>query len=347
LERKNREAGVNLSKVLVIGGGLAGCRAASRLADGGAEVLLVESAPAIGGRVRKYGCKAGVRCNDCGVCLAAGLWREIEKHPSVKVITSARVTDLRREACEYAAEIESPSGRACAGGISALLAATGFDSMNEGRSAYLHWSGETGVLTGTELESIMRERGKDGIFAAPPRSVAFVQCFGSRDGRERSGYCSRVCCSYAVRMTKAIKHYYPDCGVTFFYMELQSAANADVWAELSAMGVRFLKCRPLEISGGTPAVVWYDAPALGRTAENFDMVVLSEGIHPSRENWKTAEICGLEQDKNGFLRRGAASGVYVAGTARHPMTIAETWCDATFAADAMLSALRPSGIAAV
>jgi heterodisulfide reductase subunit A-like polyferredoxin len=140
-------------------------------------------------------------------------------------------------------------------------------------------------------------------------------------------------------MTKVIKHYYPDCGVTFFYMELQNTANADVWAELSAMGVRFLKCRPLEISGGIPVVVEYDDPLAGRTAENFDMAVLSEGIHPSRENWKIAEICGLKQDKNGFLRGGAAAGVYVAGTARRPMTIAESRYDATYSADAILSAI--------
>ncbi|MDR1509489.1 MAG: NAD(P)-binding protein [Synergistaceae bacterium] len=335
-----------MNKVLVIGGGFAGCCAASRLAEGGAEVLLVESASEIGGRVRKYGCKAGAKCNDCGVCLAGGLWAAIVKNPSVKVITSARVTDLRREACAYTAEIESPAGCIGVGGISSVLVSTGFDSMNEGRSAYLHLSGETGVLTGTELETVMRGRGRDGIFAAPPGRVAFVQCFGSRDGHERSNYCSRVCCSYSVRMTKAIKHYYPGCGVTFFYMELQNTANSDVWAELAAMGVRFLKCRPLEISGGRPVTVEYDAPALGRMSENFDVVVLSEGIHPSRENWKIAEICGLEQDKNGFLRAESAIGVHVAGTARRPMTIAETRHDAVTAAAAILSELCPNGSAA-
>jgi heterodisulfide reductase subunit A len=332
---------LNLKKVLVIGGGLAGCRAASRLADGGAEVLLAESSPAVGGRVRKYGCKAGERCNDCGVCLTSGLWRGVEKNPLVKTLTSARVADLRREKGTYTAEIELPAGRIISvGGISSLLAATGFDSMNEGSSAHLHLSGETGVMTGTELESVMLRRRAGGIFAKPPRSVAFIQCFGSRDRKERSNYCSRVCCSYSVRMTKVIRHYYPECGVTFFYMELQNTANADVWAELSAAGVRFLKCRPLEISGGIPVSVVYDLPGTGRTVENFDVVVLSEGIHPSRGNWKTAEICGLEQDKNGFLRGGSASGVHVAGTARRPMTIAETWHDATAAADAILYELR-------
>jgi heterodisulfide reductase subunit A len=303
----------------------------------------VESAPEIGGRVRKYGCKAGKKCNDCGVCLASGLWLAIEKNPSVKVITSARVTNLRRAKDAYAAEIESSAGCTDVGEISSVLVSTGFDSMNEGRSAHLHLSGETGVLTGTELEMAMRGRGRDGIFAAQPGNVAFVQCFGSRDGHERSNYCSRVCCSYSVRMTKAIKHYYPNCGVTFFYMELQNTANADVWAELSAMGVRFLKCRPLEISGGVPVTVKYNTPALGRISENFDMVVLSEGIHPSRENWKIAEICGLEQDKNGFLRGESAIGVHVAGTARRPMTIAETRHDAVTAADAILSSLCPNG----
>jgi heterodisulfide reductase subunit A len=220
------------------------------------------------------------------------------------------------------------------------LVTTGFDILGAARAAHLRIDGTEGIVTGSELERTTRGRGKNGPFADTPGSVAFIQCFGSRDKKERANYCSRVCCAYSTRMARVIRHHYPNCGITFFYMELQSAANADVFAEMRALGADFVRCRPSRIVGGRPAGVEYDDPAKGRRLRNFDMVVLSEGIHPARDNPRSAEIFGLEQDENGFLDACDKRGVYVAGTARRPMTIAETRHDAILAADAVIEKLR-------
>jgi heterodisulfide reductase subunit A len=324
-----------LKKVLVVGGGFAGCVAAERLAIGGASVFLADSAPEIGGKVRRYGCKADAKCNDCGVCLASGLWRRVAQNPSIDVTTSASVTDFRSDGSSRSALLSTPDGERCIDALDCALIATGFESVSASRSAHLHIEGG-GVVTGTELESAMRGLGRHGVFETPPSKVAFIQCFGSRDEKERSNYCSRVCCSYSTRMARVIMHCYPECRVTFFYMELQSVANSDAFAALSAMGARFVKCRPVKISG-SPAAVEYDDPSRGRVREDFDIVVLSEGIHPARDNWRTSEIFGIERDCNGFLRGGRR--VYVAGTSRRPMTIAETHQDATAVADAILAEL--------
>ena len=331
-----------MKKILVVGGGLAGCTAASRMAEGGVEVVIAEHEPVIGGRVRGYGCKADAKCNQCGVCLTSGLWNGILENPSIETLVSSRVTDLRGRKGDYTAELETlgaPYGRRYVTGISSVLVTTGFESASAARSAHLRIDGAEGIVTGSELESTMRGRGKGGVFADAPGSVAFIQCFGSRDKHERANYCSRVCCAYSTRMARVIRHYYPDCGIAFFYMELQSAANADIFAEMRALGADFVRCRPSRLIGGRPAGVEYDDPARGRLRRNFDMVVLSEGIHPARDNWRTAEIYGMEQDENGFLKTRGESGVYVAGTARRPMTITETRHDAIRAADAIMEEL--------
>ncbi|MDR1133804.1 MAG: FAD-dependent oxidoreductase [Synergistaceae bacterium] len=329
----------NLKKILVVGGGLAGCAAASRMAEGGAEVVIVEREPVIGGRVRGYGCKADAKCNHCGVCLTKGLWKGVLKNPSIETIVSSRVVDLRGTDTSYDAELDTPGGRRYVTGISGALVTTGFENIGAARSAHLQIEGTEGVATGSELEPAMRGRGKNGPFAAAPKSVAFIQCFGSRDKKERSNYCSRVCCAYSTRMARVIRHHYPDCRFTFFYMELQAAANADVFAEMRSLGADFVKCRPSRVTGGRPASVEYDDPAEGRRRRDFDMVVLSEGIHPARDNWRSAEVFGLELDENGFLRARGKRGVHVAGTAKRPMTIAETRHDAILAADAITEEL--------
>ena len=328
-----------MKKVLVVGGGLAGCIAASRMAEAGAEVVIVEREPFIGGHVRDYGCKADTKCNQCGVCLTNGLWKGVLKNPSIETILSSRVEDIRGSRGAYDAELEAPVGRRYVTGISRVLVTTGFESASAARSAHLRIDGTEGITTGLELESAMRGRGKNGPFAVAPRSVAFIQCFGSRDKHERSNYCSRVCCAYSTRMARVLRHHYPGCELAFFYMELQVAANADVFAEMRSLGADFVRCRPSRLIGGRPAGVEYDDPAEGRLRRDFDMVVLSEGIHPARDNWRSAEIYGLERDENGFLKVCGKNGVYVAGTAKRPMTIAETRHDAVTAADAIMEEL--------
>jgi len=175
-------------------------------------------------------------------------------------------------------------------------------------------------------------------FKTAPNSIAFIQCLGSRDDNEGGLYCSRVCCSYSTRAAKVIRSYYPECEIVFFYMELQNVEAGNYFAGLRELGVEFIKCRPLKISSGTPITIEYDDPALGITSREFDLVVLSDGIHASSENGRLAEVCRLAQDKDGFLRTvGADSGIYVTGCARAPMKIDDSYADALTVAGAILA----------
>jgi heterodisulfide reductase subunit A len=328
-----------MNSVLVIGAGFAGCVAAMRLSQAGARVVMVEKTPNIGGRVRGYGCKATDKCNNCGLCLVGDLWRKTQKNPLVEIITSSVVADLLGEAGDYTAAISTPDGLRRVGGISSVVVCTGFEGLSTGMSAHLHIEKGKNILSGSELESLIRGRSQKGIFPERPGSAAFIQCVGSRDIKERSFYCSRVCCAYSTRAARVIKRYYPECGITFFYMELQSASNSDVFEDLTKIGIRFVKCRPVRIMGERPVVIEYDDPASGMTRESFDMVILSEGVHPSADNSWMSAAYGLEQDRFGFLHgvEGCENGIYAAGCARRPLTIEETYADAEMAAGAVLT----------
>jgi heterodisulfide reductase subunit A len=328
-----------MRSVLVIGAGLAGCVAAARLSEAGTRVVMVEKTPDIGGRVRGYGCKATDRCNNCGLCLVGGLWKDARNNPLVEIITSSTVVDLLGEAGDYTAAVSTPDGLRHIGGISSVVVSTGFEWLSTGMSAHLHIENSESVISGSELEALIRGRSKKGIFPERPGSIAFIQCFGSRDTKERAFYCSRVCCAYSTRAARVIRQHYPECGVAFFYMELQSASNSDVFEELTKIGVRFVKCRPVRVTGARPAVIEYDDPAGGMTKESFDVVILSEGVHPSEDNSWMSAAYGLEQDGLGFLHSagGCENGVYAAGCVRRPFTIEETCADAETAADAILT----------
>ena len=320
--------------ILIIGAGLSGCTAAKKFADIGAHVTLVEKAPKIGGKVRQYGCKAvdGV-CNNCGVCLTSGLWDKVERNQNIRVFTGAEVMDITGMAGDFTAAVSDGEYTRYIENIEAIIVSTGFESQTSGLSAYMHIESAAGIVTGLELENILLGRTGSKFFESAPKSVAFVQCFGSRDEKEGGLYCSKVCCSYPTRAAQVLRFYYPECEIVFFYMELQNVESGNYYEKLTGMGMEFIKSRPLRIMGGNPCKIEYDDPAAGITSREFEIVFLSEGIHAGADNEKLARIFRLEQNEFGFLRTvKGTSGIYVCGCATGPMKIEEAYADSLAAA---------------
>ena len=340
-----------MSHVLVIGGGFAGCTIAKELSANGVFVTIVETAGGIGGKVRGYGCKATDVCNNCGVCLAAGLWDKVERDSNIEILKKTRLIDLSGGKGDFTAVIKEGGSVRHITGISDVVVSTGFEPTSvESFNGFVELDGTDRVITGSELERIFKGRGPVGpaaggvLFEKPPESVCFVQCYGSRDCKENSIYCSKVCCAYSTRAAKVIKHYYPECRIVFYYMELQMVSAGNYFQELKDLGVEFIKCRPVAV-GGAGGTVTFDNPESGRREDmRFDLIVLSDGIHPTEDSDRLAEICGLSIDAAGFLKyttgpsEARDSGVFLAGCAGGPKKIEEAYSEAAIAAGEILSA---------
>ena len=328
-----------MSRILIIGAGVSGCAAAYTLASGGLEVILVEKTDRIGGRVRTYGCKAVEKCQNCGVCLTTGLWDKVASHHGIKIMTGSDISDVKGKPGNFCVSIMNVNDQSKQHleNIDAILVSTGFDHKPNVFYAHLHIESTEGLMTGSALEELMLERTRTRLFDKEPESVAFIQCLGSRDKNEGGLYCSRVCCSYSTRAAKMIRSYYPDCRIVFFYMELQNVESGDFYAGLRDLGVEFINCRPSKVVGRT---VEYDDPTEGIKQKEFDLIILSDGIHAGTDNSRLAEVCGLSQDKDGFLRAmGTDSGIYVCGCARTPMKIDEAYSDAVAVASRIIGNL--------
>jgi len=333
-----------MSFVVVIGAGLSGCTVACKLADRDVSVILIEKTDRIGGKVRSYGCKAVAgKCQNCGVCLTAGLWDRVSNHKNIRLINNAVIRDITGKPGDFTVNITS--GKEVIGfeEVHAVVVCTGFESLPGGISSHLHIENTgdfQGVLTGTQLEKLLLGRTLTGLFENEPKSVAFVQCLGSRDINEGGLYCSKVCCSYSTRTAKLILDYYPGCKITFFYMELQNVKLGDYYTDLQKAGIDFIKCRPLKITCGKPVLVEYEVPPEGIRDKAFDIVILSDGIHAGADNGRLAEVCGLIRDNDGFLQAaGTGSGVYVTGCAKAPKKIDETYADSLATAGKILNSL--------
>jgi heterodisulfide reductase subunit A len=335
-----------MSHVLVVGGGISGCTVAKELSDNDINVTIIEMSDKIGGKVRGYGCKATDKCNNCGVCLTSGLWDHVERNNNVNIITNSKLIDLTGEKGNFTAAIKSQEGVRYITGISYVVVSTGFAETTPANfNGFVEMDGDKGIITGSQIEGIIKERSNDSLFDKAPSSVAFIQCYGSRDHRENAMYCSKVCCNYSTKAAKVIKQYYPDCKVTFFYMELQMVQNGDYFKSLKDLGIEFIKCRPIKVSSGEPASVTYDNPETGRKeTKNFDLIVLSNGIHPVSDSDRIAEIFGFSQDESGFLkyvkdsREARDTGIFVSGCAKGPEKIDEAYSESVAVAREILFA---------
>ncbi len=92
-------------QAIVIGGGIAGVTSALSLADNGYQVYIIEKEASIGGHALQFCCKATEQCNSCGVCLAKDKIMKAATHPSIHILTHAKVVDLQGEAPRFQVEI--------------------------------------------------------------------------------------------------------------------------------------------------------------------------------------------------------------------------------------------------
>ncbi len=324
------------------------------------------------------------KCTNCGLCydkapVAGAVLRGYSRNNDPlyavnadKLAECGPLADICPEgAIDLAAKKRSKTVKA-----DAVIVASGFTAFDPGLKATYGYGKFANVISGLDLERIKREKGvlvrpSDG---EPARKIAFIQCVGSRDERLGNLWCSRVCCPYALRTARSVKHKFPDTDVTIFYMDIQNFGKEfPMFYENCRETFRFVRSIPVDVfpaENDTLSIRFFDedGSALGadtaaeepeseetteaaetKTAgravyDTFDLLVLSVGITPNPDNRKISELFGVELDPDGFVKTvdelqatgTSAAGVFVAGTAQQPKTIEASIAQANKAAkDAM------------
>jgi len=235
----------------------------------------------------------------------------------------------------------------------AVIVATGFDPFNAERKATYGYGRFPNVINGLEMEQIKRRKGflarpSDG---QPAQKVAFIQCVGSRDENLGNLWCSQVCCPYALRSAQSLKHKNPDMDITVFYMDIQNTGKSfPVFYETCKNDFRFIRSIPVDIfpvENDNLNMRLFDETEGTPTMEPFDMVVLSIGIMPNSGNKTLAPLLDIPLDEDGFFKNTDAlittstsnNGIFIAGTAQGPKTIAASMAHAGQAASGVLKFL--------
>ncbi|MFO8048004.1 MAG: FAD-dependent oxidoreductase [Desulfosudaceae bacterium] len=300
------------------------------------------------------------KCTNCGVCyekspVAGAVQRGYSSgnHPlyAVNPDLVAESGELEKICPEGAIDLAAKTTSKTLT-FKAVILASGFKAFDPGLKKTYGYENFPNVISGLDLERIKRE---NGLLVRPsdgqaPRKIAFIQCVGSRDERLGNLWCSRVCCPYALRSARSIKHKEPETEVTVFYMDIQNIGKEfPVFHETCRDSFRFIRSIPVDVFPGqndSLSIRFFDedglavppaeedeegvTPEPGRAVyDTFDLLVLSVGITPNPDNRELAEQFGLKTDQDGFIKIAGdpdaattdRQGVFVAGTAHQPKTI--------------------------
>nr|WP_297058743.1 FAD-dependent oxidoreductase [Thermosulfurimonas sp.] len=319
---------------LVVGGGAAGMAAALSIAEQGYEVYLVEREPELGGNLRRV--KFLAEGEDPQKILK-DLIRRVEKHPRIRVYTSASVENISGYVGNFTSTVRTQAGSEVINHGVVVVATGGREHRPSG---YLYGESPK-VVTQLEFEEKL-SRGKRSL--GKVKRVVMIQCAGSRG--EELPHCSKLCCQQAVKNALRFKDLHPDGEVIVLYRDMRTYGfYEELYREARKRGVVFLRYTPerrprVEKKGRGVVVRTYDALLKEEMEIPADLVVLSVGIEADKEN-PVAQILKTPLTPEGFILEAhvklkpvevAVDGVYVCGLAHGPKPLAEILAQARAAA---------------
>ena len=205
------------------------------------------------------------------------------------------------------------------------------------------------VMNPLAMERVQSSNGPYGRVLRPsdgkiPRSIAYVQCAGSRDKSLGVPYCSRVCCMYALKQAVMIKHELHDTEIALYYMDIRAFGKGfeQFYRRAKAEGIRVVKAKVAKITEDANQDLILRVELIdegGRVAEiRHDLVVLSQGLIPG---WHAQGVIPVEEDEDGFFKipqlairpvKTTQDGIFVAGVATGPKDIPDAIVEAGAAA---------------
>jgi heterodisulfide reductase subunit A2 len=310
---------------LVVGGGIAGMTAALALAEQGFPVHLVEKTDQLGGTIREI--HSTLDHDDVQAFLA----QTIDRVTTSKLITvhlNSAVSKVEGHVGGFTSKLVL-EGQTSEIKHGVVIVATGATEQKPKTFGY----GQSGqVLTQLELS----DRLARGQVSLPEKAtVAMIQCVEQRN--DEHPYCSRVCCTTAVKNALLLLERHPDARIMVLYRDMRTYGFREAaYREAREAGILFVRYEAdqpprLEVNGGLRLQV--REPALGRDLQiKPDLVVLAAPMVPRADRQELSELLRVPLNADGFFLEAhmklrpvdfASEGLFLCGTAHAPKFISE------------------------
>ncbi|OGR67129.1 MAG: hypothetical protein A2081_04865 [Elusimicrobia bacterium GWC2_61_19] len=353
-------------RVAVIGGGVAGMRAALSAAGKGLEAVIIEKAPRLGGKLLDLG--KMYPSGEEGPAIAGKLEALVRAEKKITVHTGADIDFVGGFVGNFRVNFKNADGTSSQVKAGAIIMATGYQHYKPAQGEF-GYGEDANVVTLPEFISLMKNSpaGRLEYSGKEIKSLALLHCVGSRqvegvhkpqaDGKIND-YCSRVCCSSALYAANQVKDRYPGVRIYDVYRDIRTYGmqHETYYDKASKDGVLFLRHnetdQPVVTSDRTGHTVKVkDVLTWGEELEvKADLIVLVTGMMPADISLIKSQM-KMPTGADRFLQEVhlklrpvelANSGIFIAGTAQYPMDVPEAMAAAgTAAAKACILLAEP------
>ena len=231
-----------------------------------------------------------------------------------------------------------------------IIVATGAEEYEP--TEYLYGKDDR-VVTQRQFEEWLWERESKGkgtgtLPDADPRTlknIVMLQCVGSRD--EERPYCSRICCSKAIKNAIKLKELNPRLNIYVLYRDIRSYGVRELYYKKAReMGIIFIRyeeeAKPeVKNNKGRLNIKVKDLILDRDLLIDTDLLVLSSGIIADKKNKSLSQMLKVPLNDDGFFLEAhvklrpvdfATDGIFVCGLAHYPKDVSEAITQARAAA---------------
>ncbi|MBI4722390.1 MAG: CoB--CoM heterodisulfide reductase iron-sulfur subunit A family protein [Candidatus Stahlbacteria bacterium] len=350
-------------KAIVIGGGLSGMVSALAIAEAGYEVVIIEKDSELGGNLKNiYYTLDGKEVQK----LLKETIDKVKSNPLITTYTNAKIDNISGYIGNFKTQL-SVNGNGLAANTEIehgiIVVATGAEEYKS--KEYLYGE-DARIITQLELEKRLSvianrtpqtEHRKPNTDTKAPKTVVMIQCVGSRE-KDRL-YCSRVCCSEAVKNAIEVKRIYPNADVYVLYRDVRTYGLMEkYYTKARENGVVFIRYEPeykpqveildKEDINSKLRITTIDPLLESKVIIEADLVVLSCAIDAPTRNKELAKLLKVPLNADGFFLEAhaklrpvdfATDGVFICGLAHGPKDMEESIIQAKGAAGRALTVL--------
>jgi heterodisulfide reductase subunit A len=318
---------------LVIGGGISGMTSALELSKQGYEAFIVERENDLGGLMKRIHYELVGEEKDIQEKLN-DLIKSINSDEKIHVFTNSLVKDISGYMGNFKTIIDQ-NGEKKEIEHGTVIVATGGEEYKP--KEYLYGKNNN-VLTQLELEEKLDREGK-----VDANTIVMIQCVGSRT--EERPYCSRVCCTEAVKNSLKIKEMNPKSNIYIIYKDIRTYGFSEIFYEEAARkGIKFIRyddeTKP-KVSDKKGLEVRIKEQFLNEELViNPDLLILSAATIPHPDNYDLAQLLKVPLSKHKFFLEAhmklrpvefATEGIFLCGLAHSPKFFEECVAQASAA----------------
>ena len=315
---------------LVLGGGVAGMTTSLAIADSGQEVHLIERKDMLGGNLTNlYYVAEGYNPQR----LLRDLVNRVRSHRDIYVHTQSELIQHSGHVGDFKSTIRTKNNDGAWDELEidhgvTIVATGGVEQKNHPLLEI------PGVFTQREFEEKIIHNPEE---IAALKDVVMIQCVGP-DGV--ANYCSRVCCTNAMKNAIRLKLFNPECRVTVLYKDIVTYGFREkFYNEARRLGILFVRFTGMQL----PKIIYEHSRKINVQVKDIsldtwislpaDIILLSMSIIPSPGTDKIADLLRVPLAREGFFEEAQLKlrpmdfmreGIFLAGMAAYPKFIEES-----------------------